>query len=232
MQGWLRPAQGRRLWDLATAVGPHGSVVEIGSYQGKSTVILASAVNETAMVYAIDPHAGNDRGPGEWEGEAADGQTDHIAFMDNLRKVGVHERVAYVREFSQKAHHLVPGTIDLLYVDGAHGYAPALSDIGEWGDRVVEDGVMAIHDVYTSLFVSLAVMRSLWFSRRWQYLGRVRSLSVYRRADIGGVARLRNVAAQAVNVPWFLKNLVVRGLGAIGLVRLSRLGHAPGGGVY
>jgi predicted O-methyltransferase YrrM len=232
MQGWLRPAQARRLWDLASEVPPNGTIVEIGSFQGKSTVILGSAATDTATVYAIDPHAGNDRGPGQWEGEAAEGQEDYVAFMDNLANVGVRDRVTYVREFSQKAHEFVPGDIDLLYVDGAHGYAPALSDIDEWGARVVPGGVMAIHDVYTSLFVSLAVIRSLWFSGTWKYLGRVRSLSVYRRTDIGGLARLRNIARQAVNVPWFFKNLVVRSLGAIGLGRLARLGHAPGGGVY
>jgi hypothetical protein len=232
MQGWLRPAQARRLWDLALDVPPHGAVVEIGSFQGKSTVALASAVDDTASVYAIDPHAGNDRQPGQWDGETAEGEADHDAFFDNLTKSGVVDRVIYVREFSQNAHPLVPGDIDLLYVDGAHGYGPAVSDITGWGGRVVPGGAMAIHDVYTSLFVSLAVMRSLWFSPNWQYVGRVRSLSVFRRADVRGAARLSNITKQAANVPWFLKNLVVRGLGTIGLHRLARLGHAPGGGVY
>ncbi len=120
--------------------------------------------------------------------------------------------------------------IDLLYVDGAHGYAPALSDITGWGVRVEPGGTMAIHDVYTSLFVTLAVVRSLWFSAEWIYVGRVRSLAVYQHRDVHGVERLGNIARQVVNVPWFVKNLAVRGLGAIGLTRLAAIGHAAGGG--
>jgi predicted O-methyltransferase YrrM len=232
MQGWLRPEQARRLWDLARGVPELGTIVEIGSFHGKSTVALASSVTDSASVYAIDPHAGNDREPGQWDGETAEGQADHDAFFENITANGVVDRVTYVREFSQDAHDLVPGDIDLLYVDGAHGYAPAMSDITRWGGRVTPGGAMAIHDVYTSLFVSLAVMRALWFSSTWQYAGRVRSLSVYRRVDVNGAARVRNVLAQLANVPWFVKNLVVRTLGAMGLHRLARLGHAPGGGVY
>lgn len=232
IEGWLRPAQAQRLWDLARAVPEQGSVVEIGSFQGKSTVVLASAAPASASIHAIDPHAGNDRGPGEWEGAAEDGQADHEQFLRNLENAGVRDRVTHVREFSQLAQGHVAGPIDLLYVDGAHGYAPARSDIVEWGNRVVEGGAMAIHDVYTSLFVSLAVMRTLWFSRRWRYVGRVRSLAVYERSPVSLGAWPGNVLRQVANVPWFVKNLVVRGLGAVGLGRLARWGQAPGGGVY
>lgn len=232
MQGWLRPAQARRLWELALEVPADGTIVEIGSFQGKSTVVLASAVDEAVAVYAIDPHAGNGRTPGEWDSGTAEGEADRLQFFENLQTCGVRDRVVSLREFSQDAHQLVPTSIDLLYVDGAHGYKPALSDITGWGHRVVSGGSMAIHDVYTSLFVTLAVMRSLWFSTSWTYVGRVRSLAVYERRDVHGVAHLRNVARQAANLPWFLKNLTIRGLGAIGLTRLATLGHAPGGGVY
>ena len=232
MRGWLRPAQARRLWELARGVPPAGTVVEIGSFQGKSTVLLASAVDQSAAVYAIDPHAGNDRAPGEWDSGTVEGEADRVMFFENLEKCGVRDRVISVRQFSQNAHHLVPAPIDLLYVDGAHGYAPALSDITGWGDRVVPGGAMAIHDVYTSLFVTLAVIRSLWCSTSWMYVGRVRSLAVYQRREVHGVEQFRNVARQVANIPWFVKNLTVRAVGAIGLTRLAALGHAPGGGVY
>lgn len=232
IEGWLRPAQARRLWDLACNVVDGGSIVEIGSFRGKSTVVLARASAPSVRVYAIDPHAGTDRDPGVWTGTADDGRADHAAFVANLEANGVADRVIHVREFSQDAQDHVPGPVDLLYVDGAHGYDPALSDIEEWGERVAPGGSMAIHDVYTSLFVSLAVMRSLWFSSEWTYVGKVRSLAVYERDPVRGLARLTNLARQAGNVPWFVKNLVTRGLDTAGLHRVARLGHAPGGGVY
>ena len=39
----MTPAQGERLWDSAAAVAPGGAIVEIGSYRGKSAVVMASA---------------------------------------------------------------------------------------------------------------------------------------------------------------------------------------------
>src|SRR5690349_2956533 len=43
VEGWLTDAQARRLWDAARTVPAGGSVVEIGSYRGRSTVVLARA---------------------------------------------------------------------------------------------------------------------------------------------------------------------------------------------
>jgi len=232
IEGWLRPKQARWLWELASAVAPGGTIVEIGSYQGKSTVVLAVAANEGVTIHAIDPHAGNDRAAGEWDGQVADGQADHAAFWANLDANAVADRVVHVREFSQQAQRHIEGSVNLLYVDGAHGYAPALSDITQWGGRVTSGGAMAIHDVYTSVFVTLAVARTLWFGRSWRYVGRERSMSVYERVPVHGLSRVHNSARQVANVPWFLGNLTVRGLNMIGLSRLSRLGQGPGGGVY
>ncbi len=232
IEGWLRVEQARRLWELAAAVPPHGVVVEIGSFQGKSTVALARGAPETATVYAIDPHAGNDRGPGQWHGDPADGQADHVAFLANLADAAVSDRVVYLRARSEDAHPQVAGPVDLLYVDGAHGYGPARGDLVGWGDRVRPGGVMAVHDVYASAFVTLAVMRSLWFSRRWRYLDRVRSLVVYERVPVSGLEWLTNLARQLSNLGWFAKNVVVRGLSSVGLERFSRWGQGPGGGVY
>lgn len=232
IEGWLRPAQAERLWDLASAVPSGGQIVEIGSYQGKSTVVLASAARDDVRVVAIDPHAGNDRGPGEWHGSADDGQADHEAFLANLRAGGVDQRVTHVREFSQRAHGLVDGTIDLLYIDGAHGYAPADDDISTWGARVVPGGAMAIHDVNTSLFVTAAVLRRLLISPEWTYEGKIRSMALYRRQPVAGTQRLTNAGRQLANIPWFIRNLAFRSAGAIGLGAIAARGEAPGGGFY
>jgi predicted O-methyltransferase YrrM len=232
IEGWLRPAQADLLWELAEAVPSGGTVVEIGSSQGKSTIVLGRAAPHDARIFAIDPHAGNDRGPGEWEGAAEDGQADHEAFLANLDAAGVGDRITHVREFSQLALDSVEGEIDFLYVDGAHGYEPARADIVDWGSRVKPSGTMAIHDVYTSLYVTLAVMATLWWSGSWRYVGRTRSMAVFQRAELSSLQRITNLARQVLNLPWFVKNLVVRSLRRMGATRLAALGEAGDGGVY
>jgi predicted O-methyltransferase YrrM len=227
--GWLRDEQAERLWDVASRVPQGGQIVEIGSYQGRSTIVLARAAAETVSVLAIDPHAGNDRSPGVREGSPAEGQRDHVAFEENLRSRGLTERVRHIRSPSQTAHEDVEGDIDFLFVDGSHRYREALDDLRHWGARVRSGGTMCVHDTYTSLFVTAATYRSVALSGGWRYVGRERSLAEYRRERLCARDRVLNVSRQLVDLPWFLRNLAVRALCAMRLERLTViLGHRPG----
>jgi hypothetical protein len=131
--------------------------------------------------------------------------------MANLVATGVSDRVRHVRSFSKEAHDAVAGSVALLYIDGAHRYAPARSDIRRWGSRVEPDGAMLIHDSFSSVGVTLAIVRELMFGRRFRYHGRTRSLAEY-RADLGAGwrARLLNALRQIAQLPWFLKNVAVK----------------------
>ncbi len=102
--GWMTEGQGRVLFEVAATCRPGGRIVEIGSYQGRSTIVLALAAPGDAEIVAIDPHAGNDRGPGEIDGFEAEATDDHTWFESNLQRAGVRHRVTHVREFSDRAH--------------------------------------------------------------------------------------------------------------------------------
>ena len=209
--GWLSADQAQELYDAAVRVQPGGQIVEIGSFRGRSTVVIASAMADGVRFVAIDPHAGNDRGPQEIAGYEAAAATDHEVFLANLEHAGVADRVRHVRAFSNEAHDDVSGSLAMLYVDGAHRYAPARADIRDWGARVERNGSLLIHDSFSSIGVTLAIGRELMFGKRWRYVGRARSLAVY-RADLapGTGARLANVGRQLAQLPWFARNLVVK----------------------
>ncbi len=161
VEGWLSEAQARRLYGAAEALAPPARIVEIGSYRGRSAIVFASAAPEQTELFAIDPHAGNDRGPQQIHGTAAEGNSDHSAFLANLERAGATERVRHVRLPSQEALGAVEGPVDLLYVDGAHRYRPARDDIVRWGARVAPGGTMLIHDSFSSIGVTLAILRHL-----------------------------------------------------------------------
>ncbi|HYD10887.1 MAG TPA: class I SAM-dependent methyltransferase, partial [Acidimicrobiales bacterium] len=183
-------------------------IVEIGSFQGRSTIVLATAAPDGVEVVAIDPHAGNDRGPQEISGYEAEAASDNQRFEQNLRDAGVRERVRHVRAFSDRAHTEVDGPIDLLYIDGAHRYAPAREDIVSWGRRVVAGGTMLIHDSFSSIGVTLAILRTLVPSSEWTYIGRSGSMTEYRR--LPPIGRASNAGRQAAQLPWFAKNVVLK----------------------
>jgi len=208
--GWMTDAQARRLWDAASALRAGDRIVEIGSFQGRSTIVLASAAAEGVEVLAIDPHAGNDRGPQEFEGFEEEAANDNAVFNENLRSAGVADRVRHVRRFSDAAHAEVEGEIDLLYIDGAHRYGPALGDIRRWGARVKPGGTMLIHDSFSSIGVTLAIGRQLFAGTDFRYVGRSGSMTEYRREAPPSTAT--NALRQAAQLPWFAKNVVLKGL--------------------
>ena len=221
IEGWLTDAQAARLRAAASRSRPDGAVVEIGSFRGKSTVVLAQAAGS---VIAIDPHAGSDRGPQEIEAEASRGDADHEAFLSNLAAAGVADRVRHVRKFSSDAHGDVAGPLSLLYVDGAHRFDPARADLAGWGGRVRPGGTMLVHDAFSSIGVTLALLFVCAGSRSWRYVGRTGSLAEYERVASGP----RDLGAFAREVPWFARNVLIKVLVVAGRRRWAeRLGLDP-----
>jgi predicted O-methyltransferase YrrM len=235
VEGWLSDGQAERLFVSARSVTQGGRIVEIGSYRGRSTIVIAAGAQEDVEVVAIDPHAGNDRGPQEIEGYEDEAEQDNRAFHTNLARAGVADRVRHVRRPSQEALGDVAGEVDMLYVDGAHRVRPASDDIARWGARVRPGGSMLIHDSFSSIGVTLAILRLLAFSGQFRYVGRSRSLAQYERVvrpmRLGG--RVRNALGQLAELPWFARNVAVK-LALVARLRpLARaLGHRDGGWPY
>ena len=227
VEGWLSEDQARRLWNAALEVHAGGQIVEIGSFRGRSTIVLSRAAAEGVGIVAIDPHGGGDRGPQEITPDQVRGDEDNSVFRANLEGAGVNGRVRHVRRMSDEAHGGVDGSIDMLYVDGAHRYKPARDDIAAWGARVPLGGTLLVHDAYNAIGVMGAQLRLLFFSPNWRYVGRSRSLAQYRheRLSLGG--RIGNALRQAVHIPYFVRNLVIKVALVARLRPLARLLGQP-----
>ena len=223
VEGWLSPAQADRLHEAAAALTAPARIVEIGSYRGRSAIVFARSAGEGVEVIAIDPHSGQDRGPQQIRGTAAQGEADHAAFRANLERAGAAERVTHVRLPSQEALDRVEGAIDVLYVDGAHRYRPASADITRWGARVRPQGRLLIHDAFSSIGVTAAIFRHLAWSGEFAYVGRTSSLAEYRRTKPRGRERARSAVRQLAQLPWFVRNLLVK----VALVLRLRSGDWP-----
>lgn len=226
VEGWLTDEQARRLYERAQALHDDARIVEIGSFRGRSLIVLASAAPPGAEIVAIDPHGGGDRGPQEIAPDQRLGDSDHAAFIANLQQAGVAPRVRHVRKTSADALGDVHGAIDLLYIDGAHRFGPARRDVVDWGDRVRDGGVMLIHDSFSSIGVTLALLSTTFATGRWRYAGRCGSLVEYRREPLSKAESARNFLRQALQLGWFVRNVVVKGALKLKLYRLARiLGH-------
>ena len=218
VEGWMTRGQARRLWDRARTLPAGGRVVEIGSYRGRSAIVLASAAPAGVQVVCIDPHGGNDRGPQQFEGEFAEGQRDHEAFVANLRRAGVIDRIRHIRKASQDAADDVPGEVELLYIDGAHRFHPARADIERWGAKVRPGGTLLIHDSFSSVGVTLALGATLFAGPSFRYIARSGSMSEYRREDLTVLDRAANTFRQVLELPYFARNILFK------LMILAKLG--------
>lgn len=119
------------------------AVVEIGSYCGKSTVVLGmatKAIRPGVTVYAIDPH----------EGELS--VADEVArveptlgrFMQNMEDAGVADVVVPINVRSTAVNWAKP--ISLLFIDALHDYDSVSQDFRHFAPWVVPRGYVAFHD--------------------------------------------------------------------------------------
>lgn len=210
VNGWMTKDQARRLWDRACELHSGQRIVEIGSFQGRSTVVLASAAPPGVEVVAIDPHGGNDRGPQEISGYEAEAEDDNKKFNANLEAAGVRDRVTHLRKFSDAALGDVTGPVDLLYVDGAHRFVPATKDIRQWGEKVPTGGHLLVHDSFSSIGVTLALTVTTFWSRTWTYEGRSQSMTQFVKGPVDRSAQVRSLLRQVAQLPYFARNLLYK----------------------
>jgi predicted O-methyltransferase YrrM len=139
-EGWLSEAQGEALFDAARH--SRGHVVEIGSWQGRSTIWLAAGARLAGRrVFAIDPHEGSREDPSA---------RTFNSFARNLDAAGLSDVVTPLVMRSTEAVSNVDGPVGLLFIDGDHSIEGARLDSETWLPRVAPSGVVMFHDVATS----------------------------------------------------------------------------------
>ena len=208
VDGWLTEAQARVLYDAASAVAP-GRVVEIGSHLGRSTVVLAAA---GASVTAVDPF------PDDWRYGRPDTEQ---RFRTHLAAAGVESWVDVRVATSSEVRAGWSEPVRLVYVDGKHDLWSCRDDL-RWSAFLGEGDVVLVHDAFSSLGVTLAVLRDALTSDRHRYVGRTGSLARFEVARPALGDRLRVLR----EMPWFTRNLVVKVLLRVRLRPVARLlGH-------
>ena len=71
---------------------------------------------------------------------------------------------------------------------------------------------MLVHDSFSSVGVTLALLATCAGRREWRYAGRTGSLAEYsRRVEPGGaLARVTDAARHVLELPWFARNVAIK----------------------
>lgn len=212
LPGWLTEAQARCLHDAAAALDPDATVVEIGSHHGRSAVMIASGLPDGARLVAVDSF------PEDWR---YGGAGTEAAFRGNLAAAGVQDVVDLRVATSAEVRRAWTGPLDLIYVDGKHDYWSCRDDL-RWSRHVVPGGTVLVHDAFSSLGVTTALLRELATSRTLRYTGRVGSLA---RLEVAAPT-IADRARLLTELPWWIRNLAVKVTLRLRLRPLTRaLGH-------
>ena len=151
--GFTTPGELSLLYHLAIAADGPGRIVEIGSYAGRSTIVLAQAAIDTQRepVVAIDPHEVPPMGH-------TDQRDLHEEFLDNVERAGVGSYVTPVRDYSTNAAANYDGTpIRMHFVDAVHSREAVLEDVGRWAQWFTPDVIAVFDDYLTSPGVSQGI---------------------------------------------------------------------------
>jgi predicted O-methyltransferase YrrM len=142
--GHLGENEARFLGLLAACVPARGAIVEIGSFKGKSTVMLASVAAHYGLgpVVAIDPHTA----PSKTDPRIAAGSSTFEEFLASVRTAGLERHIEIHRAYSRDAAKGWNRPIRLLWIDGDHTYGGAKEDFDLFAEHLARDGVVALHD--------------------------------------------------------------------------------------
>jgi predicted O-methyltransferase YrrM len=158
MKGFLDAQEGEALFAVAQEMSPQGLCVEIGSYCGKSTVILGTACQQAGgVLLAIDHHRGSEENqPGEdyFDADLDDGEggmSSLLQFRATMRRAGLEDTVIPALSPSQVVQQLPLAAPAFVFIDGGHSMPAALADYRNWGTRVMRGGILAIHDVFPNV---------------------------------------------------------------------------------
>jgi predicted O-methyltransferase YrrM len=129
-----------RILLLESSKRVEGDAIEIGSWMGASTIIIASGL-KSGKIYAVDPHKGTTA-----HDSNAVKDTFEI-FTDNIKKYSVHDKVIPIRKTSREAFESWNGEkLGMVFIDGNHDYEYAKYDIENWMKFLDDNGLLLIHD--------------------------------------------------------------------------------------
>ena len=146
--GYLLENEAKFLGFLAAVAPRDGAIVEIGSYRGRSTVMLAKVAAHYGLgpVVAIDPH----NSPILLNPDGSNRFSSYDDFLQNIRLAGVADHVEPHLAYSTEISPAWRRPIRLLWIDGDHSLGGVKADIDGFLPHLVPFGVVAMHDALSN----------------------------------------------------------------------------------
>ncbi|WP_307717865.1 class I SAM-dependent methyltransferase [Streptomyces sp. V4I23] len=159
-KGFMPVDEGLALYAAAAEAGALGlPLLEVGTYCGRSTILLADAAREAGTVaVTVDHHRGSEEQQPGWDYHDPEVVDPEVGLMDTLptfrrtlHRAGLEDHVIAIVGRSPQAAKVWAGEVGLVFVDGGHTDEHATNDYEGWAPHLAEGGLLVIHDVFPDL---------------------------------------------------------------------------------
>src|SRR4051812_26535968 len=139
-KGFLPADEADALYDAAWAMAPHGPLLEVGTYCGKSATFLGAAARARGGVaVTVDHHRGSEENQPGWEWHDPELVDAEVGVMDTLpffrrtmHAAGLEQTVVAVVGRSRTVAALWGRPLALLFIDGGHAAEHCITDFECW----------------------------------------------------------------------------------------------------
>ncbi|MFD4608511.1 class I SAM-dependent methyltransferase [Streptomyces sp. NPDC058451] len=156
-KGFMPTDEGLALYAAAVTAGRLGlPLLEVGTYCGRSTILLADAARRAGVTaLTVDHHRGSEEQQPGWEYHDPETVDPEIGLMDTLptfrrtlHRAGLEDHVVALVGRSPQIAALWNTPLGLVFVDGGHTDEHAGADYEGWAPHLAEGGLLVIHDVF------------------------------------------------------------------------------------
>jgi predicted O-methyltransferase YrrM len=153
IESLLLPLEPLALHRLCKMLPENSKILEIGSYQGGSTVAIGHAIAGTnKSLYCLDPWQGYLNQEDFVDIDKSKIKDDFVVFNNFLRNTSfIGENLRVLRGRSTSFAELLAGKeFDLIFIDGAHDYMSVRTDIIIAFSAIKAGGIICGHDHHSS----------------------------------------------------------------------------------
>ncbi|MER7764175.1 class I SAM-dependent methyltransferase [Streptomyces sp. NPDC097619] len=156
-KGFMPRHEGLALHAAAVEAASLGlPLLEVGTYCGRSTLLLADAARAAGLTaVTVDHHRGSEEQQPGWEYHDPEVVDPEVGLMDTLptfrrtlHRAGLEEHVLALVGRSPRAAAVWGGPLGLVFIDGGHTDEHATADYEGWAPHLAEGGLLVIHDVF------------------------------------------------------------------------------------
>ncbi|MEU4730577.1 MULTISPECIES: class I SAM-dependent methyltransferase [unclassified Streptomyces] len=156
-KGFMPVREGLALYGAAAEAAALGlPLLEVGTYCGRSTILLADAAREAGVAaITVDHHRGSEEQQPGWEYHDPSVVDPEIGLMDTLptfrrtlHRAGLEDHVIAIVGRSPQVAAAWGGKLGFVFIDGGHTDEHATGDYEGWAPHVALGGTLVIHDVF------------------------------------------------------------------------------------